>query len=307
MTAIAVHGGAGTIRPQHLTPELETLYLHSLQEAVTIGSDILSRGGSALEAVEVAVVVLEDFELFNAGRGSVFSADGKHEMDASIMCGKTRKAGAVAGVSGIKNPVALAAKVLSESDHVLLAGRGAEEFARNHNVKFESDQYFFNQKRYDQWQKVKGSSTSHLDHNIDVSNKKFGTVGAVALDQFNNVAAATSTGGLTNKQFGRIGDSPLNGIGNYANNQTCAVSCTGDGEFFIRGVVAYDISALMEFGGYSLEEACKKVVHERVKNIGGEGGVIALDRFGNISLEFNSTGMYRASKKNDEEIFSSIF
>ena len=306
-TSIAVHGGAGTILPKHLTPELEARYLSALNDAIMAGDDILQNGGTALAAVEASVVSLENFELFNAGRGSVFNAIGKHEMDASIMNGKTLHAGAVANVTGIKNPVSLAANVLHHSDHVLLAGPGAEEFGRQQNVEFAADDYFYNESRYQQWQKVKGSEGAHLDHNIEIGEKKFGTVGAVALDSFGNLAAATSTGGMTNKRFGRVGDSPLIGVGNYANNHTCAVSCTGDGEFFMRGVVAYDISALMEYGNKSLHEACKIVIQDRLKRLGGEGGVIAIDAKGNICLEFNSAGMYRAKKGGDGSILTKIF
>ena len=306
-TAIAIHGGAGTILPKHLTPELKEKYENALLEAITLGDTILKNGGTALEAVEASVVSLENFELFNAGRGSVFTSTGTHEMDASIMCGKTRGAGAVAGVTGVQNPISLASKVLHHSSHVFLVGKGAEDFGRSYDVNFQDDAYFYNEKRYKQWQKVKGTDEAFLDHNIDVSDKKFGTVGAVALDQYGNIAAATSTGGITNKSFGRVGDSPMIGVGNYANNATCAVSCTGDGEFFIRGVVAYDISALMEYGGHTLQSACALVIQERVKKIGGEGGVIALDVHGNICLEFNSAGMYRASRKGDEDIFVKIF
>jgi len=304
---IVVHGGAGTIRRKHLTEALEAEYRQALIDAVEVGSEILSGGGSALKAVEAAVVSLEDCVLFNAGRGSVFSADGSHEMDASIMCGKTLDAGAVAGVQSIKNPVSLAQQILAHSDHVMLAGDGAKDFAESRNMKLESDEYFYSEMRYKQWQKVAGTNQTALDHNIDVSDKKFGTVGAVALDQNGNVAAATSTGGITNKKYGRIGDSPIIGVGNYANNKTCAVSCTGDGEFFIRGVVAYDIAAMMEFTDCSLEHACKTVIHERVIKIGGEGGAIAVDAHGNISMEFNSAGMYRAYKQGNGKIITGIF
>ena len=306
-TSIAVHGGAGTILPRHLTPALEKQYLDALTDAVVAGDSVLQRGGTALEAVEASVIALENFELFNAGKGSVFNSVGGHEMDAAIMCGKTRNAGAVANVSGIKNPVVLAAKVLHKSDHVLLAGDGAKDFAKLHDVNLESDDYFYNETRFQQWQKVKGSNKAQLDHDIEIPDKKFGTVGAVARDNEGNIAAATSTGGMTNKLFGRVGDSPIIGSGNYAYNNTCAVSCTGDGEFFMRGVVAYDISALMEYAGKSLQEACEIVIQDRIKVIGGEGGVIAVDQEGNICLEFNSTGMYRAYKINKEEIVRKIF
>ncbi|MCL4168159.1 UNVERIFIED_CONTAM: hypothetical protein GTU68_000873, partial [Idotea baltica] len=292
---------------KHLTPELKVKYENALKDAIHEGDTILKSGGTALAAVEAAVVSLENFELFNAGKGSVFTAVGTHEMDASIMCGRTKDAGAIAAVTGVKNPISLAAKVLNHSEHVFLIGEGALEFGRLYDTVFESEDYFFSEFRHKQWQKVKGTIGSHLDHNVDIPDKKFGTVGAVALDSHGNIAAATSTGGMTNKSFGRVGDSPMIGAGNYANNSTCAVSCTGDGEFFIRGVVAYDISAMIEFGGKSLQEACQSVIQHRMKEIGGEGGVIAIDAEGNICLEFNSAGMYRASKNNDEEVFVKIF
>ncbi len=307
MRAIVVHGGAGTILPKHLTKELETAYLKALRTAVKAGDKILAQGGTALSAVEKAVIVLENSPLFNAGKGSVFGANGKHEMDASIMCGLTKKAGAVAGVRRVKNPISLASAVMHKSEHVLLAGSGAEDFGKLHGVRMEDESYFYSEHRYNQWQKVRGMDTAFLDHNVDISDKKFGTVGAVALDNEGNVAAATSTGGLTNKKYGRVGDSPLIGIGNYANNDTCAVSCTGDGEYFIRGVVAYDISALMEFKGLSVDEASKEVILKRIKKIGGEGGVIAIDSQGNIALPFNSTGMYRGYSRNGEEAVVKIF
>ncbi|MBX2844899.1 MAG: isoaspartyl peptidase/L-asparaginase [Saprospiraceae bacterium] len=304
--SIAVHGGAGTILPELLTPALEKEYKHHLQLAIDTGHQLLSSGESALVAAAAAVSVLEDCELFNAGKGSVFTAEGQHEMDAAIMCGKTLEAGSVAAVTGIKNPIQLAHRVLTHSEHVMLIGKGAEQFAKEHGLKFENPEYFFNQYRYDQWQQLKGTKKFQLDHSEAIRDRKHGTVGAVCLDLQGNLAAATSTGGMTNKQYGRVGDSALIGVGNYANNKTCAVSCTGSGEFFIRSVVAYDISALMEHTGMSLEKAAEKVIHQRMLQE-GDGGVIAVDRFGNIAMPFNSAGMYRAAKKNNEPTFVAIY
>jgi beta-aspartyl-peptidase (threonine type) len=266
-------------------------YLNGLEEALDAGYKILQQSGTALDAVEAAVVSLENCPLFNAGKGSVFTADGKHEMDACVMDGSRLTAGAVANVTGVKNPILLARRIMEKTEHVLLAGKGAEDFARSQNLPFENEDYFYNAFRYEQWQQVKGEATTLLDH----SEKKFGTVGAVAVDSAGNLAAATSTGGMTNKRFGRIGDTALIGCGTYADNHTCAVSCTGHGEFFIRAVVAYDVACLMKYRGLSLAEACRIVVQETLKQSGGEGGLVAVDQAGNVVLEFNSEGMYRGS------------
>lgn len=300
--SIAVHGGAGTILPALMTPEKETLYKKGLLDAILAGSSILENGGSSLDAVEAAVKSLEDFPLFNAGKGAVFTHKGTHELDASIMDGKTLEAGAVCGVSGVKNPVALARLIKEKSGHVMLAGTDAELFALQNKLAIENEQYFYTEERYKQWQDVKDSDTYQLDHTdkTEQGEKKFGTVGAVAMDEFGNLAAATSTGGMTNKRFGRIGDTPIIGAGTYANNHTCAISCTGHGEYFIRAVVAYDISCLMEYKGLSLKEACNFVVKDKLVKFGGEGGLIAIDSFGNIELPFNSEGMYRAWFKSGE-------
>ncbi len=292
---IAIHGGAGTILRSGMTPEKEKLYLKALEDALESGYSILSAGGSALDAVVGATVALEDCPLFNAGRGSVFTHDGCHEMDASIMDGKSLKAGAVTGISNVKNPILLSKCIMENSEHVLLSGHGAEEFARKMNCEFESDEYFFSQFRYDQLLEIRETGAVKLDH----SEKKFGTVGAVARDVHGHIAASTSTGGMTNKRYGRIGDSPLIGAGTYANDKTCAVSCTGHGEFFLRAVVAYDISCLMEYKGLSLAEACDLVVNKKLMQVGGEGGLIAVDASANCALVFNSEGMYRAWKDGD--------
>lgn len=290
--SIAIHGGAGTILKKNMTPELQDLYEQGLQDALKAGYTILENGGTGIDAVEAAVMVLEDFPLFNAGRGSVFNNAGKHEMDAAIMCGKTLAAGAVSGVCSIKNPIRLAKTIMQHSEHVMLMGAGAETFARKNNIEFAPENYFYNETRYQQWKEALKADRIQLDH----SDKKFGTVGAVALDKVGNLAAATSTGGMTNKKFGRVGDSPIIGAGTYANNDTCAVSCTGHGELFIRAVVAHDISCLMEYKGLSLQEACDVLVQDKLIKIGGEGGLIAMDRSGNIAMPFNSEGMYRGYK-----------
>lgn len=302
--SIAIHGGAGTILRSSMTPEKENAYKKGLEDAILAGESILKKGGSSLNAVEAAVRSLEDNPLFNAGKGSVFTNEGKNEMDAGIMTGKDLMAGAVAGVQNIKNPISLARAVMEKSEHVFLSGLGAMEFAKKNNIEFMPDEYFFTQARYEQLQKAKESGSIVMDHNDE---KKFGTVGAVALDLMGNLAAATSTGGMTNKKHGRIGDTPIIGAGTYANNKTCAISCTGHGEFFIRSVVAYDISCLMEYKGFNLKEACNKVVMDKLVKLGGEGGLIAIDPQGHIELPFNSEGMYRASIRSGGELFIGIY
>jgi beta-aspartyl-peptidase (threonine type) len=308
--AIAIHGGAGTILKSTMTPEKEKAYLDGLKNAIESGETILKNGGSALDAVEKAICSLEDNPLFNAGKGAVFSNSGKNEMDASIMNGVDLSAGAVAGISNIKNPISLAKGIMQKSEHVFLAGNGAIEFAHLIGTEFEEDAYFFEQMRFDQLQQAKQSDGVFLDHTTDKfenGEKKFGTVGAVALDIHGNLAAGTSTGGMTNKKFGRVGDSPILGAGTYANNETCAISCTGHGEFFIRSVVAHDISCLIEYKGLSLKEACDFVVMDKLVKIGGEGGLIAIDKDGNIEMPFNSEGMYRAKKSEDGALFIKIY
>ncbi len=301
--AIAIHGGAGTILKSSMTLSKEAAYNRSLTEAVTEGEEILKRGGSSLDAVEAAIRSLEDNDLFNAGKGSVFTNTGRNELDASIMSGLDLSAGAVAGVTNIRNPITLARSVMEKSEHVLLTGKGAIDFAKTTNQKFENDGYFFVQDRFDQLEEARNAGLVQLDH----SDHKFGTVGAVALDLDGNLAAGTSTGGMTNKKFGRVGDSPIIGAGTYANNNTCAVSCTGHGEFFMKTVAAYDVSCLMEYKGLSLKEACKLVVKEKLVKIGGEGGLIAIDAKGNIELVFNSAGMYRAKAGKGKKLFVGIY
>lgn len=313
--AIALHGGAGTIKKENMTPELEKEYYSQLDLALQKGYDTLEKGGSSLDAVVAAIKLLEDSPLFNAGKGSVFTSDGKNEMDASIMDGKTLRAGAVAAVHTIRNPIEAARCVLDHSEHVLLVGDGAEQFAKTCNVKFEQPPYFFDQKRWDQLQKLKESERMELDHGSEikpgVENKtkdhKFGTVGVVALDKNGNLAAGTSTGGMTNKKYGRVGDSPIIGAGTYANNQTCAVSCTGHGEYFMRRVVAYDVSALMEYKGMSLDAAANEVVMKKLVKMDAEGGLVAMDAKGNVSMPFNTPGMYRGFIKSNGQKEISIY
>ncbi len=298
--SIAIHGGAGTLVKGLMTSEKEEQYKKALDNAMESGYAILKNGGNATDAVEAAVKKLENCPLFNAGKGSVFTNEGTHEMDAAIMEGKNLQAGAVSLITGIKNPVALARDVMEKSNHVFLAGEGAMRFAASLGYTLEAPDYFYDEFRYQQWQEIKESDHFQLDHS-DKKDSKFGTVGAVACDKNGNIAAATSTGGMTNKRWGRVGDSPIIGAGNYANNKTCAVSCTGSGEFFIRGVAAYDVSCLMEYKGMSLKDAASEVINKRVLEIGGDGGLIAVDAEGNIAMPFNTEGMYRAFKTSDGE------
>jgi L-asparaginase / beta-aspartyl-peptidase len=301
---LAIHGGAGTILKADMTPELELAYLEGLQQAMDAGFAVLEQGGSAVNAIKATIVILEDNMLFNAGRGSVFTKKGVQEMDAAIMDGKTLEAGSVTGVRNVRNPIELATEVMINSNHVFLSGKGASDFAIKQGIKLEPDEYFFSQFRYDQWKAIRDSDTYSLDHTHQrleelMRDKKFGTVGAVACDQQGNIAAATSTGGMTNKKYGRIGDSPIIGAGTYANNNTCGISCTGHGEMFIRAVAAHDVSCLMEYKGMSLQQAMEAVVHEKLMAIGGEGGMIGVDAQGNAALVFNSQGMYRGYKSSD--------
>lgn len=289
--AIAIHGGAGTILRSQMNEEKEMLYRNSLNEAINIGWEILTKGGSALDAVTESVRNMEDNPLFNAGRGSVFTNDGTHEMDAAIMDGRDLNAGAIALVSNIKNPILLARIVMKKTHHVLLCGDSAIKLAVENNIELADKDYFFNQSRYDQYLIAAAKDKITLDHSSEGGH---GTVGAVAVDKSGNLAAATSTGGMTNKKPGRIGDSAIIGAGNYANNKTCAVSCTGQGEYFMRGVTAFDVSAMMDSLNMPLRDASSKAIHEKLASLGGSGGLIAVDAYGNVSMPFNSEGMYRA-------------
>lgn len=337
--ALAIHGGAGTILKYQMTAELENEYRTGLENALKAGWEILQKGGSSLDAVEASVVSLEDHPLFNAGRGSVFTHEGRNEMDAAVMDGKTLEAGAVAFVKNVKNPIKLARLVMSKSGHVMLAGEGANEFARQMGIEFADDEYFFTEHRYRQLQDAIREGRIQLDHAatadgigpllsepgaaatgfsttkqqettnphsaIRIPQSK-GTVGAVACDTNGNLAAATSTGGMTNKKFGRIGDTPIIGAGTYADNETCAVSCTGHGEYFMRTVTAYDVAARMKYAGLPLDEAAGEAVLHLGK-IGGEGGLIAVDAMGNIALPFNSEGMYRGFVTSNEAVSVEIY
>lgn len=314
---LVIHGGAGTITRQNMTPEKEKAYRAVLNQALQTGYAILKKGGSSMDAVEATIRVMEDSPLFNAGKGAVFTHDGKNEMDAAVMDGKTLKAGSIAGVTTIRNPISTARRVMDKSEHVMMVGPGAEAFAKSQGMEIVDPSYFYTETRWQGLQKALKDEKVELDHSarpaVDTTRKtgsllreqiftegnKFGTVGCVALDQAGNLAAGTSTGGMTNKRYGRVGDAPLIGVGTYANNATCAVSATGHGEYFIRSVVGYDISALMEYKGFSVQKAADEVVMKKLVERGGEGGVIALDRKGNLAMPFNSEGMYRGYIKAD--------
>ncbi len=309
---LVIHGGAGTILKEDMTTALELAYTNALQDALKGGYAVLEEGGSAVNAVKAAIVILEDNVMFNAGRGSVFTKKGVQEMDAAIMNGADLSAGAICGIRNVRNPIELSAEVMLHSNHVFLSGKGANDFAIKQGIKLEPDEYFFSQFRYDQWKAIRDSDNYSLDHThqqIDelMKDKKFGTVGAAACDINGNIAAGTSTGGMTNKKYGRIGDSPIIGSGTYANNNTCAISCTGHGEMFIRSVAAYDVSCLMEYKNMGLQEAMDIVVKDKLVSFGGEGGMIGVDAKGNAAMVFNSAGMYRASKNNNGEELIAIY
>ena len=291
---LVIHGGAGTINRKSMTPEREREYRAALEQALRTGQAVLARGGSSLDAVEATVRFMEDSPLFNAGKGAVFTHEGRNELDAAIMDGKTKKAGSVAGVTIIKNPISAARAVMEKSKHVMMAGRGAELFATKMGLEVVDPSYFWTERRWKALQDELLKEQQPQASLVTADENRFGTVGAVALDQSGNLAAATSTGGTTNKMYGRIGDSPIIGAGTYADNETCAVSATGAGEFFIRWTVSYDIAALMKYRGLSVQEAADQVVNKTLKAVpGAEGGVIALDRNGNFATPFNSEGMYR--------------
>lgn len=300
---LVIHGGAGNIHPKRMTVAQQQAHRAILEDALTAGETVLRHGGEALAAVEAAVCVLEDSPLFNAGKGSVFTADGTQEMDASIMDGRTRSAGAVACVSHIRNPVRAARAVLEHSPHVLLAGQPAEWFARSHGVAWAEEEYFFDRHRWNQLEEIRGSDKLQLDFEGDEDGRpehdKYGTVGAVACDGRGHVAAATSTGGLTNKRPGRIGDTPMIGAGIFADDRSCAVSCTGQGEFFMRGLIAADVANRMRYGAEALETAAGAAIGESLAGLGGKGGLIAVDAQGNFAVPFNTTGMFRGVSRHD--------
>ncbi len=290
---LVIHGGAGTITRENLTAEKETAYREILNEALKVGFTIIENGGSALDAVEATIRIMEDSPLFNAGKGAVFTNAGTNELDASIMDGSSLQAGAVAGVKTIKNPITAARKVMEETWHVILSGDGADHFAKEQGLAIVENTYFHTKRRWDSLKKVK-------------EKEKHGTVGCVALDKIGNLAAGTSTGGLTNKRWGRIGDSPIVGAGTYANNETCGVSGTGQGEYFIRGNIAYDVSAMMEYKSISVKDAAFQVI-DKLTDRGGSGGVIAMNRIGEIAMPFNTKGMYRGYLMNDKNLVIKIY
>jgi len=295
---IVIHGGAGTLLRKNMTPEKEAAYREKLTEAIQVGYEILKNGGSSQEAVEKTIHVMEDSPLFNAGKGAVLTAEETIELDASFMNGETLDAGAIAGVRTIKHPITAAIKVMESSSHVMLSGQGADQFAAEQGLEIVAPEYFYTEQRIEALNRVKeaerkGGESASLEQEF-LKNQRYGTVGCAALDKNGNLSAGTSTGGMTNKKWNRIGDAPIIGAGTYANNATCAISATGWGEFFIRSVVAHDISALMEYKGLSIQEAARIVIHEKVAKLGGDGGVVGIDHQGNVAMEMNTPGMYRA-------------
>lgn len=312
--SIIIHGGAGTILKKNMTPEKEIAYKTKLEEAIRVGYNILKNGGSSLDAVQKTINVMEDSSLFNAGKGAVFTNAGTNEHDASIMDGKTLNAGASAGTTIVKNPINLARAIMDNSPHVMLSGNGANTFAEEQGLQIVEPNYFYTDKRFKSLEKIKSEEKTKLNHDTkvsfydaDIKDSKFGTVGCAALDKNGNLAAGTSTGGMTNKRWGRIGDSPIIGAGTYANNNTCAVSSTGWGEYFIRGMIAYDISALMEYKGLTLKEAAQEVIQNKLTNLGGTGGIVAIDKNGDMVAEFNTAGMYRATMNDKGELSIGIY
>ncbi|WP_439152443.1 isoaspartyl peptidase/L-asparaginase family protein [Winogradskyella sp.] len=315
--AIIIHGGAGTILKKNMTPEREAAYKAKLEEAIRVGYNVLKNGGSSLDAVTKTINVMEDSPLFNAGKGAVFTNAETNELDASIMDGKTLNAGASAGTTNVRNPIDLARAVMDNSKHVMLSGKGAEIFAEEQGLIIVEPEYFYTERRFESLKRVKEREaektsnaetvSAYLDfYDADIKNAKFGTVGCAALDKDGNLAAGTSTGGMTNKRYGRVGDAPIIGSGTYANNATCAVSSTGWGEYFIRAQVAHDISALMDYKDLSLEEA-SKIVLDKVAALGGDGGIVAVDKDGNMVAEFNTAGMYRATMNDKGELVIGIY
>lgn len=312
--SIIIHGGAGTILKKNMTPEKEAAYKAKLEEAIRVGFEILKQGGSSLDAVQKTINVMEDSPLFNAGKGAVFTNAETNELDASIMDGETLNAGASAGTTTVRNPIDLARAIMDNSPHVMLSGKGADTFAEEQGLQIVDPNYFYTERRFKSLQRAKKAEKTELDHDdetafydSDIKNFKFGTVGCVALDKYGNLAAGTSTGGMTNKRWGRVGDAPIIGAGTYANNNTCAVSSTGWGEYFIRAMVAHDISALMEYKGLSLKEAAHEVIQKKVPELGGDGGIVAVDKYGNMVAEFNTAGMYRASMNDKGELVVKIY
>jgi len=309
---IVIHGGAGTILKENMSGSLEAAYKQKLEEAIRIGHEILKNGGTAMEAVTKTINVMEDSPLFNAGKGAVFTHEETNELDASVMDGATLNAGAVAGVTHIKNPINLALAVMEDSPHVMLSGKGAEIFAKENGFELVDPSYFYTENRFQSLKRIKEKEKLDQESKISfqdpfIKDSKFGTVGCVALDKNGNLAAGTSTGGMTNKRWNRIGDAPIIGAGTYANNATCAVSSTGWGEFFIRAMVAHDISAMMEYKGVTLQEAAREVIQKKVPALGGDGGIVSIDKDGNVAMEFNTAGMYRAHMNAQGELIIGIY
>jgi len=309
--SIVIHGGAGGVTRENFNEEQQNAYREKLQEALNAGYAVLEKGGISLDAVQAAINVMEDSPLFNAGKGAVFNSEGNQEMDASIMDGETLNCGAVAGVNHIKNPILAARIVMDKSEHVMLSGKGAEHMVSQFGIEMVDSTYFFTEKRYNELKKIQGTEKIQLDHsnamNHLMDNHKFGTVGAVAIDKNGNIAAGTSTGGLTNKKYGRIGDSPIIGAGTYANNLTCGISATGTGEYFIRTVAAHEVSNLIQYKGLTPKEALHEVLFNQIGKLGGEGGMILIDKNGDISWDFNSDGMFRGYKKSTGENVVEMF
>ena len=312
--SIVIHGGAGTILKKNMTPESEAAYQAKLEEAIRVGYEVLKNGGTSLDAVTKTINVMEDSPLFNAGKGAVFTNAETNELDASIMDGNTLNAGATAGTTNVRNPIDLARAVMDNSPHVMMSGSGAEIFAKEQGLPIVDPSYFHTDRRLKAVRNAKEKERIEMDHDDktafydeDIQNYKFGTVGCAALDKNGNLAAGTSTGGMTNKRWGRIGDAPIIGAGTYANNKTCAVSSTGWGEFFIRGMVAYDISAMMEYKGMTLQEASKEVIQNKLTELGGTGGIVAVDNKGNVAMEFNTAGMYRATMNDKGDLYIGIY
>jgi len=307
---IVIHGGAGTILRENMTPEIEAAYRETLAEAIRVGYTLLKNGASSQEAIEKTIHVMEDSPLFNAGKGAVLTADETIELDASFMNGATLDAGAISGVKTVKHPISAAIKVMENSPHVMLSGQGADQFASEQGLEIVEPSYFFTERRINSLKRVKeaeGQTQSSAQTYLYLRNQRYGTVGCVALDAKGNLAAGTSTGGMTNKKWNRIGDAPIIGAGTYANNATCAISATGWGEYFIRSVVAHDISALMEYKGLSIQEASRIVIHEKVAALGGDGGIVGIDNRGNIAMEMNTPGMYRAHMDSEGTLTVKIF
>ena len=304
---LVIHGGAGTITRDAMTEELETAYRNILTEALEKGYSVLENGGTSVDAVVATIQLMEESPLFNAGIGAVFTNEGKNELDASIMDGGSGMAGSIAGVSNIKSPIAGARAVMENSPHVMMSGAGAEQFASEQGLEIVDPEYFYTERRYQQLQDVKQreAAAGGSAYVYEYPERKFSTVGAIALDKNGNIVAGTSTGGMTNKRYGRIGDSPIIGAGTYADNNTCGVSATGHGEFFIRNVVSYDIAALMKYKNLSLNDAAEEVVNNKLASIDGSGGIVALDRQGNIAMKFNTEGMYRGfiNEKGKPQVF----